>query len=232
MPAGVILLLIIAVLIYFGLLQRVLDRMHMTDSMAIIFIGAMVVGSFLPNIPLGTGISVNIGGGVVPIVIAIYLILTSDTNEEKVRSIIASIITGAAIYIAGKLLPAEPGTMVIDPIIAFSLLAGVIAYLFGRSRRGAFIAGISGIIISDIISASGILARPVGTVIGGAGILDATVISGLIAVGLCEIVGETGEKLKGGSWAKKKPKEESSLTSMLAKGGKSQEEGEDSERDE
>jgi uncharacterized membrane protein len=232
MPAGVILLLLIAVLIYFGLLQRVLDRMHMTDIMAIIFIGAMVVGSFLPNIPLGTRVSINIGGGIIPIILAVYLIATSDTNAEKVRSIIASIITGAAVYIAGKLLPAEPGTMIIDPIIAFAVLAGVIAYVFGRSRRVAFIAGTLGIIISDIVSALGVTARPIGTTIGGAGIIDATVISGVIAVGLCEIVGETGERLKGGSWAKKKSKEESSLTSMLAKHEKPLEEGENSERDE
>jgi len=228
MPAGVILLLLIAILIYFGLLQRVLDRMHMTDSMAIIFIGLMVVGSFLPNIPLGGRMSINIGGGVIPIVLAVYLTLTSDTNQEKFRAILASLITGAAIYIAGKVLPAEPGTMIIDPIIAFAVLAGIIAYILGRSRRGAFIAGILGIIISDIISALGIVARPVGTVIGGAGILDAAVISGVIAVGLCEIVGETGEKLMGGSWAKKKT-DETSLTSSLVKQKRPQEEGENSE---
>jgi uncharacterized membrane protein len=163
MPVGVILLLLIAILAYFGLLQRVLDRMHMTDNMAIIFIGAMIIGSFLPNIPLGERMSVNIGGGIIPILIAGYLILTSDSNTEKVRSIIASIITGVAIYTAGRLLPAEPETMIIDPIIAFSLLAGILAYFFGRSRRGAFIAGILGIIISDIISALGIVASPTGT---------------------------------------------------------------------
>jgi len=93
MPAGVILLLVIAILIYFGLLQRVLDRMRLTDSMAIIFIGLMVVGSFLPNIPLGRGLSVNIGGGIVPVVLAIYLIVTADSNQERIRAIIASIIT-------------------------------------------------------------------------------------------------------------------------------------------
>jgi len=230
MPAGVILLLVIAVLIYFGLLQRVLDRMHMTDSMAIIFIGLMVIGSFLPNIPLGGGLSINIGGGIVPIVLAIYLIITADSNKEKFRAIIASIITGAAIYIAGRILPAEPGTMFIDPIIAFAILAGIIAYIFGRSRRGAFIAGILGIIISDIIAALGIAARPVGTTIGGAGILDAAVISGVIAVGLCEIVGETGEKLIGGSWAKKKA-EKSSMTSSLTEQKGAHKEGENSEEE-
>ncbi|HHX23440.1 MAG: YphA family membrane protein [Tepidanaerobacteraceae bacterium] len=229
MPVGVILLLLIAILAYFGLLQRVLDRMHMTDNMAIIFIGAMIIGSFLPNIPLGERLSVNIGGGIIPILIAGYLILTADSNTEKVRSIIASIIIGVAIYTAGRLLPAEPETMIIDPIIAFSLLAGILAYFFGRSRRGAFIAGILGIIISDIISALGIVASPTGTAIGGAGIFDAVVISGTIAVGLCEIIGEIGEKLEGGSWAKDRTKEKAPLTSMLVKDEKPQEEGEGNE---
>ncbi|HQA59719.1 MAG TPA: DUF1614 domain-containing protein [Tepidanaerobacteraceae bacterium] len=231
MPAGVILLLVIAVLIYFGLLQRVLDRMHMTDSMAIIFIGLMVIGSFLPDIPLGGRMSINIGGGIVPIALALYLIVTADSNQEKVRSIIAALITGTAIYVAGRILPAEPGTMIVEPILAFAIIAGIIAFIFGRSRRGAFIAGILGIIISDIISALGIAARPVGTTIGGAGILDAAVISGVIAVGLCEIVGETGEKLLGGSWAKKKA-EKSSVTSSLVERKSPQEEGEDCEEGE
>lgn len=226
MPVGVILLLLVAVLVYFGFLQRVLDRMHMSDSMALIFIGSMVIGSFLPNIPLGNHISINIGGGIIPIIIAVYLLVTSDTNKEKIRAIFATLVTGVAIYTAGRLLPAEPGTMIIDPMIAFAILAGVVAYIFGRSRRGAFIAGILGIIISDIISALGIITRPIGTIIGGAGILDAVVISGVIAVGLCEIIGETGERLQGGSWAKKKAKEESKLASMLANNDKSREEGE------
>ena len=215
MPTGIILLLIIAALIYFGFLQRVLDRMHMSDTMAFIFIGAMILGSFLPNIPLGFGLSINLGGGAIPIIIAVYLIITSDSTTEKVRSILASLVTGVVIYTAGRLLPAEPDSMFIDPMIAFALLAGIVAYLFGRSRRGAFIAGIFGVIISDIIYALGVTTRPVGTTIGGAGVFDGAIIAGVIAVGLCEIIGETREKLQGGSSAKNL-KEETSLSSMLA----------------
>lgn len=217
MPVGVILLLVIAVLIYFGLLHRVLDRMHMSDKQAFVFIGAMILGTFLPNIPLVFGLSINLGGGVVPIVLAIYLIATSDTRQEKMRAIAASIVTGVVIYTAGRLLPAEPDTMFIDPIIAFSILAGIVAYIFGRSRRGAFIAGIFGVVISDIVYALGVTARPVGTVIGGAGVFDAAVIAAVIGVALCEIVGETREKLQGGTAkADKKPREDTKMASMLA----------------
>lgn len=227
MPVGVILLLVIAVLIYFGLLQRVLDRMHMSDKLALIFIGAMILGTFIPNIPLGMGLSINLGGGVVPIVVAVYLIATSDTSQEKMRALAASIITGIVIYAAGRLLPAEPGTMFIDPIIAFSILAGIIAYIFGRSRRGAFVAGIFGIILSDIFYALGATTRPVGTTIGGAGVFDAAVLASVIAVALCEIVGETREKLQGGTAkAKKEARENPEMASMLAE---DREEGEDND---
>jgi len=225
MPLGVILLLVIAVLIYFGILQRVLDRMHLSDRMAIFFIAAMIVGTFVPNIPLGAGLSINIGGGLVPIILAVYLIVSSDNSAEKLRAIVASIITGIAVYTAGKLLPAEPEAMFIDPLIAFSVIAGIIAYIFGRSRRGAFIAGIMGIVISDVISALGIVDRPVGTAIGGAGILDAVVIAGVLAVLLCEITGEALERMQGGT-SKTRVKSGPEMTSMLASDEDNREEGE------
>ncbi|ADL07733.1 DUF1614 domain-containing protein [Thermosediminibacter oceani] len=208
MPVGVTLLLVLAVLIYFGLLQRVVDRMHMSDKTALIFIGAMIVGTFLPNIPLGRGLSINIGGGLVPIALVVYLIVTADSAEEKVRSISAAALAGLAVYAGGRLLPAEPETTYLDPLIVFSLLAGVIAYIFGRSRRGAFIAGVMGILISDIIYAFGAAGRPIGTTIGGAGVFDAAVIAGVIGVALCEFVGETREKLQGGTAKAEKKREE------------------------
>jgi uncharacterized membrane protein len=203
MPVGLILLLVIAVLIYFGLLHRVLDRMHMSDKFALVFIGAMILGTFLPDIPIGPGLAINLGGGIIPMAVAISLIVSSDTAKEKARAVLASVIAGLAVYSASRILPAEPGTMIIDPIIVFSIIAGVIAYAFGRSRRNAFIAGVLGVIISDIIYVLGVTTRPAVTVIGGAGILDAAVVAGVIGVGLCELVGEASEKLHGACLCKK-----------------------------
>jgi len=44
MPVGIILLLIISILIFLGLAQRVLDRLGLTDRTALLFIAAMLVG--------------------------------------------------------------------------------------------------------------------------------------------------------------------------------------------
>ncbi len=197
---GIIILLIISALIFFGLFHRVLDRMRLDDKTAIVFIGAMIAGSFLPNIPLFAGLSINIGGGIIPIILAVYLILGAETHE-KTRAVASSIITGGAVYAASKLFGSDPGTMVLDPIYMFSIIAGLVAYITTRSRRTAFIAGIIGIVLNDIafVIETAITNTPSQTTIGGAGVLDATVLSGIIAVGLAEVIGETREKLQGGT---------------------------------
>ena len=52
MTGGMLLLTGAAIMVYGGLLQRVLDRMHLRDRTALLLIGAMLLGTFLPNLPL------------------------------------------------------------------------------------------------------------------------------------------------------------------------------------
>lgn len=221
MPIGIILLIITVVLVYFGVAQRILDRMRLNDKTALLFIIAMIIGSFLPDIPVGGGLSINIGGGIIPVALAVYLLVTADEAFERNRAIIASIITGAVIYVTGRFLTGEPETIFIDPIYMFGLLAGLVAYLVGRSRRGAFAAGILGVVVSDIAYTieNSITNTPGRTVIGGSGIFDAVVVAGLIAVVLAEIVGEAREKLQGGTnkvKLERKKKGKTTFTSLLA----------------
>lgn len=62
MSGGMLLLTITAVLIFSGLLQRVLDRMYLTDRQALVLVGLMIIGTFLPHLSIGF-VSINIGGG-------------------------------------------------------------------------------------------------------------------------------------------------------------------------
>ena len=201
MPIGPITLTIVSVLIFFGLAQRVLDRMRLTDKAAFLFIGAMFFGAYLPDIPLGANLSINVGGGLVPLILVGYLFIKAGTAKEKIRAVVASLIAGAAVYGVERFMPSEPGQMFIDPLYMYAIVAGVVGYLAGRSRRSSFIAGIMGVILTDIFYAislaigGGALG---GTTIGGAGIYDAVVIAGVLAVVLAEVVGETRERLQGG----------------------------------
>ena len=88
-----------------------------------------------------------------------------------------------------RILPRRPG-----------LAGGAIAWLLGRSRRSAFIAGILGTILADAAVGIGNWMRGINQTLhlGGAGALDAVVLSGLTAVLLCELFGELMERLMTG----------------------------------
>lgn len=199
MSAGMMLLTIAAVLVFCGLLQRVLDRMYLTDHQALLLIGLMLLGTLLPNITLGP-VSINLGGAVIPLGVCVYLFIKADSAMERMRTIFGTILTAGAVYALSALLPAEAETLPLDPMWLYGLCGGVIAWLFGRSRRGAFICGIAGVILADIVSAmvAALQGYQTQLVLGGAGIADATVISGVVAVFLCELIGETVERFARG----------------------------------
>jgi uncharacterized membrane protein len=202
LPIGMIVLLVVGVLVFFGVAQRILDRMRLTDKQALAFIAAIVVGSFI-NIPIQrtpVELSVNVGGALVPAALAIWLIVTADETSEQIRAVAASVLVMAAVLVGALYLPYEPENMFMDPKLIYGIAAGVIAYIAGRSRRSAFIGGTLGIVLSDIahyftISRAGI---PGTTAIGGAGAFDVVIIAGISAVMIAELIGETREKIQGG----------------------------------
>jgi uncharacterized membrane protein len=201
MTIGMIILIAVAILIYLGVAQRVLDRLLLTDRAALAFVGALVIGGFLPDIPITQNVSINIGGGIVPIVLAGYLIIRAGTMKEKVRAVLATLITAVVVYGTMKVMPLEPTyNFFLDPMYMFAIVAGVVGYLAGRSRRSSFIAGSMGLLLTDIISRIE-LALTGGTgrmTIGGAGVFDSIVIGGILALMLAELIGETRERMQGG----------------------------------
>lgn len=200
MSIGMIALLILSLLILFGALQRVLDRMALTDRQALLCTAAIFIGGFLPDIPLGL-VSVNIGGALVPLIVCVYLFLKTDTTKERVRAVVASLLTAAAVFAISMLLPADPVAMpLLDPMILVGIAAGAIAWLLGRSRRSAFIAGVLGVMIADVVTGASLWLRGVNQTValGGAGALDAVVVAGVSGVLLCELAGEIMERIATG----------------------------------
>lgn len=220
MPLGYILLMIVSVLVIFGFAHRVLDRMGLSDKGALIVIIAMILGSFIPDIPIGKLISLNIGGALIPIILCIYLIVKADTSKEKIRAIASSIITGIAVFGVSKIIPNEPEAMIIEPMFIYGVIGGIVAYLAGRSRRSSFIGGVLGIIINDIIQLIVNLSRGITQpiILGGAGFMDAIVLSGLLSVILAEFVGEIRERLQGGTSKKELRYEGGGFTSSIGLG--------------
>ena len=53
MPLGLTLLIAATILVFFGVGQRLLDRMRLSDKAAVLFMIAIFIGSLIPDIPLG-----------------------------------------------------------------------------------------------------------------------------------------------------------------------------------
>ena len=200
MTIGFILLLVTGALILFGVGQRVLDRLRLTDIQAIVFIALIIAGGFVPDIPVSDSFAFNIGGALIPLVLCIWLWIKADTARERARCLVASVITGISIFLLGRYMPADPQALPIEPGYAYGIAAGLIAWVLGRSRRGAFIAGTLGVMLANV--GSWLYARSMGAdqrlVLGGAGGYDVIVIAGLLAVLMSELVGELVERVTRG----------------------------------
>ena len=199
---GVVLLLIIGVIIYLGTAQRILDRLYLTDTLAILIVIAIAVGSFYNiNLSQNPTISINIGGAVIPVILAIYVFSKIDNFAELIRTILATAGTAAGIYFITRLFSNfGHGRDIIDPMYVFAIIGGLLAYIFGRSRRGAFIAGSIGFLSYNLINVWKAYTGKVTTsiIIGGAGFFDSIIISGFLGLMLAELIGETRESLQGG----------------------------------
>lgn len=202
MPLGPILLTVLLVLIYFGFLDRVLDRMRLTARQALFLSIAMLAGS-LVEIGITTTLSVNLGGGVIPLGIVVYLLTTADEWYEPVRAVAAAAVTAGAVYLVGRWFPpgepTELNLFFLDAQYLYGLVAGLTGYLAGRSRRSAFCAGVLGVFLADLAHWAW-YALPSGQAdlvvrIGGGGFQDTAVVAGVLGVVLAEVVGETREAI-------------------------------------
>lgn len=192
LSTGIFLLTGVILLIYLGLLQGILHRMYLSPRGATFIIIAMIIGSYLPPIPINRGLMVNIGGMLIPLALVVYILIKSHSTVEQVRTVVVSLLVAIIIYATDRVLPVEPGFLGydIDPIFLPGIVAALLAYLFGRSRRAAFCGAILGVLFVDLFTVR------VNRVLGGAGLFDVLVLSGIVAVLLTEGFGELLERIK------------------------------------
>jgi uncharacterized membrane protein len=211
---GIVLLVIVSVLIFLGMAQRVLDRLYLSDKGGLVVIAAMVAGSFV-DVPLGGGNSVNLGGAVIPVGLAIYVLSKAGSGKEWIRAVLGIVVTTGILYGVNKIYRFDTSQGILEPQYLWAIIAGIVAYIAGRSRRLSFIVATLGVLFMDIAHIIEVrMARlNVPTRIGGAGVFDTIVIAGVLAVLLAELIGESREALQGGPAHRGRPEElEAALT--------------------
>ena len=195
-----ILILLLAV-IYMGLLERVLERMRLTGRQAMFILLAIILGGSLPVLPVFKGLKINADGMLAPLAVVVVLIANVDERAEKIRSLFTILVTVIVVWAFDRLLPLEPGMFFpdLDPLYLPAVVAAVVAYGLGRSRRASFIGAFMGVLLVDFLAWIENLAHgfaDITVVLGGGGVIGAALLSGVLAVLLAEIVGEIRERFQ------------------------------------
>lgn len=199
---GRLILLSLSLLIFFGLTERVLDRMYMRDKTALLIVALLIAGSFV-NVTLyrseAITVRMNLGGALIPLAVALYVWVRAGSMKERVRSFLGAALVTLTIWLMGRWIPNEYA-LPIDIIYLYPIVAGLVGYLFGRSRKGAFVAAVLGVLFFDVSHGIYLLRTGIPGLVhfGGGGMYDTVVLSGVLAVVLAEFIGETRERMQGG----------------------------------
>ena len=196
MSTSLWILTILILLIMFGAGQRILDQMRLNDKQALLTLLAICIGLLIPPIYIGKYFCFSIGGFLVPAIVCIYMLVSSG-RRDRLRALIGTFLVAGIIYGLEWLMPAKtPEDIVIDPMFVYGIVAGIIAYTLGRSRRNALVCSVFGVslamIIQFVINLSSGALTVLGLGVGGS--FGTMIISSIIAVGLCEFLGRAFEE--------------------------------------
>lgn len=185
---------VVILLIMFGVGQRILDDLRLSDKAALLILVCICIGIVIPPIWIGEYFCFSIGGFLIPLALSIYL-LFSCGGRDLIRAIIGTILVAAIIYGLEWILPADPEEVVIDNMYIYGVVAGIVAYALGRSRRNAFVSCLFGITFAELLQWIINLCTGnqsiLGLGVGGA--FSTYVVAIIISVALSEFLGRCFE---------------------------------------
>lgn len=188
------------ILVMFGAGQRILDRLRLSDKWALIILISIAIGLIIPPIKIGTSFSFSIGGFLIPFALCVYLLIKAGLSWDLFRAVVGTLITAAVILLLNILLPSKTAeSIVVDNTFLYGVVAGLVAYILGRSRRNAFVCSVLGITLSSVavFIYNAIVGVKTPLNLGVGGVFDSIILAVLISVGLTELMGKTVEVVVG-----------------------------------
>lgn len=203
MPAGPILLTVLWILIKAGFFGGAVLRLGLTVRGALLLLGAMLLGSMV-ELPLAEGLVASLGAAIVPLGFALHLLARAGTWVERFRAVVGGVVTAVAVYVLGRWFPpgqpTELNLFYLDAQYLFGLMGGVMGFLSGGSLRGAWVAAVLGVVLSDVAHYLGIWpGMPAGPVIdaGGGGFQGTAAVAGVLAVALAAWISDPVQVANG-----------------------------------
>ena len=182
----------IIILLMMGAGNRILDNLRLNDKQAVVILLLIAIGIAIPPIYIGEYFALSIGGYIIPFGLCVYLLVSCGWSRDLLRAALGTIIVAGVIYGLDWLMPSKTADdIVIDNTFLYGLVAGIVAYTLGRSRRNAFVCAIFGITLAQLVQwlVNFGLGTPSVLGLGTGGAFGTYVIAALISVGLAEFFG-------------------------------------------
>lgn len=195
MSASLVVVWIVLLLVMFGAGQRILDSLRLNDKEALVILVLIIIGLIIPPIWIGPYFCFSIGGFLIPLALSIYLLISCGWSRDLLRTVIGTILVAGIIYGLEWLLPANPENVVMDNMYIYGIVAGVVAYLLGRSRRNAFVSCLFGITLAQLVQwvINFIMKTPTILGLGVGGAFGIYIVALIIAVAVSEFIGRCVE---------------------------------------
>lgn len=195
MSVSLTIISIIILLIMFGAGQKILDNLRLSDGAALLILIAICIGLFIPPIWIGEYFCFSIGGFLIPLALSVYLLISCGWSRDLLRAFIGTILVAGIIYGLEWILPADPEEMLIDNMYIYGVVAGLVAYILGRSRRNAFISCLFGLTLASLIQwiVNFYMKTPSILGLGVGGAFGTYIVSIIIAVAVSEFIGRCFE---------------------------------------
>lgn len=195
MSVSLTILSVIILLIMFGAGQRILDGLRLSDKEALLILILICVGLVIPPIWIGEYFCFSIGGFLIPLGLSIYLLISCGWSRDLLRTIIGTVLIAGIIYGLEWLLPSDPEELIIDNTYIYGVVAGLVAYVLGRSRRNAFVSCLFGLTLASVVQWIINFANHTPTILGlgVGGAFGTYIVAIIISVAVSEFLGRCFE---------------------------------------
>ena len=195
MSVSLVIVSVLILLVMFGVGQRILDSLRLSDKEALIILILVCIGLIIPPIWIGEYFCFSIGGFLIPLALSIYLLISCGWSRDLLRVFVGTILVAGIIYALEWILPANPENVIIDNTYVYGVVAGVIAYILGRSRRNAFVSCLFGISVAQLVQwiVNWCLNTPTILGLGVGGAFGTYIVAIIISVAVSEFLGRCFE---------------------------------------
>ena len=186
MIIGLVLCGLVAVLLFFGVAERVFKSFGVAYWLAFIMIGLLIGSAFVPSFAIG-GVVFNVAGFIAPVVFAVVFYVLAARTREVSRAVVTTAVTVALTVSVRLIISPLVGDVVSVLIVGF--LVGAVAYLVSKTKLAALAGVFSGVPIGEIIaSAVNVYVYSAPMQIGSAATFDAVILAAVFAVVLFEAI--------------------------------------------